>query len=655
MAVLHINLLGGFEARLASGEVLSLKGRKTQALVAYLALSPGQPRSREELVGLLWGDRGEEQARSSLRQSLSELRKALGEADHSPLIADRESVSLAAEALVVDVSAFEQSIDDGTPAALERAAELYRGDLLDGIGVHHPAFEDWLGDERRRLNERACEALSRLLDHHAAGDSETAIATGRRLLALDPLREATHRALMRLYASKGERALALKQYQACRDVLAAELGLSPEPETEALAEEIRKGAAGSGDAVDPAPEAVPVRESALPPDQPTIAVLPFTNLSGDPEQDYFAQGITQDIITELARFGSLRVVAQLSTFELGDRARDPKAAGRVLGVRRLVTGNLRKAGNRVRVSVQLIDCETGTHEWAERYDRELLDIFAIQDEIVHAIVVTLGGRIAAADTDRALRKRPERLEAYDCVLRGAYCADLYDRESLEEGHRLAEQAVAAAPTYARAYGQLAWFNATRSWFEPGNASHLDRAREFALEAVKLDPSDGQCWQFLGNIHLYRREFDQAERCNQQAQALNPNDLRVVATGAEVLAYLGRWEEALEALRQFEALEPLPPNWHWEVLGLIHFNLGRYSEAAETITRMSALNYWNHARLAACYSHLGNFEKAQEHLKAYMAEAPDASIQGYAQSENYFKNPEDLEPWLEGLRKVGLPE
>jgi TolB-like protein len=470
LAALHISLLGGFEARLASGEALALKGRKTQALVAYLALSPGQQRSREELVGLLWGERGEEQSRSSLRQSLSELRKALGEPGESLLTADRDSVSRNAEAVDVDVSAFERLIDEGTPTALEQAAELYRGGLLDGIGVHDPAFEDWLRGDRQRLNERACDAIAKLLDHQLAGDSETAIATGRRLLALDPVREATHRALMRLYAGKGERAMALKQYQACRDVLDAEMGIAPEPETEALVEEIRGSGAGE-------PKGMPVPEPAGEPrpnsDRPSIAVLPFTNLSGDPEQDYFAQGITQDIITELARFGSLRVVGQVSTFELGDRARDPKAAGRTLGVRRLVTGNLRKASNRVRVSVQLIDCETGVHEWAERYDRDLVDIFAIQDEVVHAVVIALGVRITAAERERALRKRPDKLEAYDYALRCDYCLDLYDRESLEEGHRLAELAVATAPSYARAYGRLAWFNATRSWFDPDNASHLD--------------------------------------------------------------------------------------------------------------------------------------------------------------------------------------
>ncbi len=172
MVALHIRLFGGFEARLGSGEALPLKGRKTQALVAYLALAPREPRTRDELVVLLWSERGEEQARSSLRQSLSELRKALGDTDGSPLIAGRDAVSLDADAVDVDVAEFEHLIDDGTPTALERAVELYRGELLDGIGVHDPAFEDWLRDERQRLHERACEALSGLLDHQAAGDTE---------------------------------------------------------------------------------------------------------------------------------------------------------------------------------------------------------------------------------------------------------------------------------------------------------------------------------------------------------------------------------------------------------------------------------------------------------------------------------------------------
>ncbi len=241
MAAVHISLFGGFEARLGSGEALPLKGRKTQALVAYLALPPGEPRARDKLTALLWSDRGEEQARSSLRQALSELRKALGDADPTPLVAGRDAVSLDADAVEVDVITFERLITEGTQETLEQASMLYQGELLDGLGVDDPAFEEWLRTERQRLHERAREAMTHLLDQQmAAGEADGAIATARRLLALDPLQEAAHRALMRLYADGGDRTLALKQYQACRDVLQAELGVEPAAETARLHEEIRR-------------------------------------------------------------------------------------------------------------------------------------------------------------------------------------------------------------------------------------------------------------------------------------------------------------------------------------------------------------------------------------------------------------------------------
>ena len=266
MATLYIDLLGGFAAHLGTGDALEIKGRKTRALVAYLALKPGRACPREELVGLLWGDRGEAQARSSLRQSLSELRKALGVAGDSVLIAGRDTVALDVKGVEVDAVTFERLADDGTAEALEAAAELYRGDLLDGIAVHDPAFEDWLAGERGRLRGRACDALNGLLGHHVeSGDARAAIATAGRLLALDPLQEAVHRALMRLYAGRGERTLALKQFRACRDALATELGVLPEAETEQLAEEIRGGDDAAEDR-EPGPAletAAPSAESVL--------------------------------------------------------------------------------------------------------------------------------------------------------------------------------------------------------------------------------------------------------------------------------------------------------------------------------------------------------------------------------------------------------
>ncbi len=307
MARLRVRLLGGFEARLDSGPELALKGRKAQALLAYLAVAPGLARSRDNLTGLLWSDRAEEQARGSLRQALAELRRALDGISPPPIDAGREAVMLDTRAVDSDVANFERLIAEGGPEALARAAELYRGELLEGLGSSDPAFEDWLAVERTRLGDLARDAMGALLDHlSTAGETERAVALARRLLALDPLREPVHRALMRLYAGQGDRTLALKQYRACREVLAHELDVAPEAETEALHEELR----GGGPAPAPASSGASSKVAPLPlPDKPSVAVLPFVNMSGDPEQAYFSGGITENIITGLTRFRELFVMA----------------------------------------------------------------------------------------------------------------------------------------------------------------------------------------------------------------------------------------------------------------------------------------------------------------------------------------------------------
>ena len=265
---------------------------------------------------------------------------------------------------------------DGTPEALEQAAALYRGDLLDGIGMRDPAFEDWLLVERQRLRQLAEEALTRLLTQSmAAGARERAAGAARRLLALDPLREAACRALMQIHAEQAQTAQALKLYETLRDRLHRELGVKPEPETAKLYESIRQRRAA------PAPprraaarrrraKAALARELPLP-SKPSIAVLPFQNLSGDPEQEYFADGMVEEIITALSRMRWLFVIARNSSFTYKGRAVDVKQVGRELGVRYVLEGSVRKAGNRVRITGQLIDAATGAHLWADRFDGEL--------------------------------------------------------------------------------------------------------------------------------------------------------------------------------------------------------------------------------------------------------------------------------------------
>ncbi len=240
MASLHVKLLGEFEIRDGSGAPLGPLGRKAQALLAILALNPGATLPRDRLSALLWSDRGESQARGSLRHALAELRKVLVDLDPAPLIADREMARIDPDTVEVDAVTFERLIDEDTVEALATAAELYRGNLLDGFDGRDAEFEVWLRTERERLRGRAGEALTHLLDQQVGSD---AIDTARRLLTLDPLNEATHRALMRLYAETNNRRMALKQYETCREVLQVDLGLEPEADTERLLVEIRASAA----------------------------------------------------------------------------------------------------------------------------------------------------------------------------------------------------------------------------------------------------------------------------------------------------------------------------------------------------------------------------------------------------------------------------
>src|SRR5439155_7675627 len=237
-ARLHLTVFGGFPARVERGSAIALPTRKSQALLAYLALPLGRAHPRDKLAALLWGGIREESSRASLRQALFAIRKALGEMDGA-LQQDGDALRLDPASVEVDVALFERAVKDGTPEALERAGELYRGDLLSGFVVDEAPFEEWVLGERERLRELALEALARLLAHQRkSGATEAAIPTALRLLALDPLQEPVHRTLMRLYAEAGRRGTALRQYQQCVSALGRELGVEPEAETKALYEEI---------------------------------------------------------------------------------------------------------------------------------------------------------------------------------------------------------------------------------------------------------------------------------------------------------------------------------------------------------------------------------------------------------------------------------
>ncbi len=349
---------------------------------------------------------------------------------------------------------FELLAAQRTADALAEAAALYRGDLLEGIDIRETAFEDWLRGEQERLRKAALGALERLLRHQVeAGDDAAAADTANRLLALDPFHEPVHRTMMQLYCRAGRREAAIRRYLSCAEILERELGIEPDEETKTLYEEIlreRTAPLGRTRKTDGVPG------DGSPSDKPSIAVLPFENMSDDPGQEYFADGIAEDVITALSRFRSLFVIARGSTFTYKGSAGDVTLVGRELGVRYVVEGSVRKAGNRVRITAQLIDAASGKHLWAERFDGALDDVFDLQDQITERIVVAVEPEIGARERERAKCKPPGSLDAWECLQRGLSHFYRANKTDFAEAVQLFCEAVALNPEFATAHAYLAF-------------------------------------------------------------------------------------------------------------------------------------------------------------------------------------------------------
>jgi TolB-like protein/DNA-binding SARP family transcriptional activator/Tfp pilus assembly protein PilF len=585
MAGLRIALLGGLE--ITGGKIAALASliRKTRALVAYLVLRGGRGQSREKLAELLWSNSAEEQARANLRQTLSLLRKALNGDGAASLVADGDRISLAGPDIELDVALFEQLVAEATPDALKRAAALYKGNFLDGFSLKEDSFESWARTERERLRHLASDALTRLIAHcDEVGDRERCVETATRLLILDPLRETAHRILMRAYAAQGRPASALKQFEACRDILKRELGVEPEPETVALYRELRqlRRAAPEGE-TDTAPK--PVAEGPPPPDKPSIAVLPFTNMSGDPEQEYFADGITEDIISALSHFKELSVVSRNSSFVFKGRAASLGDVREKLKVDYLVEGSIRKAGNRVRITAQLIDAKNDNHIWADRYDRDLADIFEVQDDVVRRVASTLVGRLEHERQERTKRQTNSQLKAYDLYLRAREHFFNWYLEDNRQARDLLESAIQIEPDYAAALALHSevllrmWLN---GW---SDRPEEDLAESFAAakRADEIDDQDSRTQTALGVAYLFQRRLEKAKHHFESALKLNPNDTRVLVYYSRQAVFDGDTKQAVELCHQAVTLNPYG-KYSWN-LGVACFVARRYGETIELFETM----------------------------------------------------------------------
>ena len=683
---IELSLLGGFRARLAAGESLQLPTRKSRGLLAYLAMKPDRPHARETLAALLWGESTETKAHNSLSQAVTALRKALAATSPAPLTIDAASLTFHSTTAEVDALSFERLAAGSSAEELERAQASYQGELLAGIGIREPAFEEWVDLERARLHALATEASRRLLALLAAsGEHLRAVDAANRLLVLDPLDESAHRALMRAYAAQGQLGLAVREYRSCVQMLRRELDVEPAAETTRLHEEIlhrqlgttprtgspRAEAVALDDTVQTVPDDEPpavtptLAKAARAPgprwlahgavmllasaalaatawfatrdpvpshdtvaDRPSLVVLPFENLSGDPAEEYFTDGMADDLITDLAKISGIFVIARDSAFAFRERPMSPEDIAKELGVRYVLAGSMRRERDRVRINVRLIDTTSGGHVWAERFDGTSEEVFDLQDRIAARIVDALALELLPGETLALERRETTEVEAHDAYLLGLAA---YYRHTPEDNARAAEhfeRAIAIDRGYSAAYTALAKVYARAMVGRQAYADALGifwsegytRARQLLEHAMAESNADFhvlRSWLALGK-HQNHHAIAEAER----AHSLNPNDADALEALAEALIFAGRADEGVAFARRAMLRNPTLLGRPLYLLGLAAFADGDARAAVQHIERAIAHAPARRAEfsglLAAALGELGERERGRDAFRDFSA-------------------------------------
>jgi adenylate cyclase len=413
--------------------------------------------------------------------------------------------------------------------------------------------------------------------------------------------------------------------------------------------------AGAGPAV------VDVEDLALP-EKPSIAVLPFDNMSGDPEQEYLADGITEDLITALSKIRWFFVIARNSTFTYKGKAVEVKQVAKELGVRYVLEGSVRKAGTRVRITAQLVDATTGRHVWAERYDRQIEDIFDLQDEMTLTLVGAVEPELSAAERERVVAKPPESMDAWESYQRGLWHMWLYAEDGNLEAETLFARATELDPGFAPAYAYGSYVQYSRvimGWTQDAEAS-LDAGMKLAQKALALDDKDPMAYFAVGRIHMMRGRHDDSIAALNTSVELNPSFAQSHHGLGMALTLAGRLDEAKDSLEMAERLSPRDPIlWASTVVHALACVLSGDHEdalhwARKTIQNPRSKGYWPHSVHAAALAHLGRVDEAREAVAAALEAKADLTL-SYLAKTLPTKDPGGLDPYLEGLRKAGLPE
>jgi DNA-binding SARP family transcriptional activator len=646
---LSLKVFGEFALLDGSGKAMTLPTRKTRALLAYLAVNADRPAPRSRLMALLWGDRGEQQARHSLNQALGTLRKLASNQGETLLDSDNDSVALRGDSVDVDLIRF-QALRISDPA---QACDFYKGPFLDGLSISETAFDEWLTATRAELQNLVCDTLERAADSAASdGNIESAIELAQQLTKLDPLREDAHRRLMQLLFDNGDRAGAMRQYQACMETLKKELNVGPDAATNALFDTVRADLP----TLRPSPT---TNDMSSGQNRSLIAILPFKNLSGEADLDVLADGLVEDTIAGLERFHVVSVISSTSSSRYRDERPNARVIGAELGAAYLLEGSVRKARNLVRITAQLIDAAIDQNLWAQRYDRPLENPFDLQDEVSTGIIAAIEPVLIDAESRKGREAEPSIFKSAK-LKQAVWHLYRFTKDNNAKAIEILNDVIAENPNGAGRYEALAmghFWDFIFGW-SPAPLESANKALIAAKKAVELDPNDPYKLSALSGVCCLLGNCDQANVNVNRAIELQPASAVPHGTKAWLCGHCGYPEAAIKSLETVLSLKMESPLISEYFVGgaLGHLALNNWEEAARlaemaTVRRPISLAGWVVQTVA--HHSAGNETEAARRFLNLVELRPDMTEE-WLTATLPIKSPELKEHIFTALRALGLP-
>ena len=675
--LVRLRLIGQMEAWTLTSESILPTGRKTRALLAILALASPRPVLRGKLAEMLWSRRPEEQARASLRQEIHRLLETLTPAGAQILAINRDHLALRPGTVWVDVEEVLRA-SPHKPAALS----LLDGELLEDLDGIDPSFDAWLAAERERLRDRARQLAENLLIEKT--EPEAVIPAAQQLLAIDRAHEGAWRSLMRAYAARGERGMAIQAYERCRVVLADQLDAQPSEETQKLLAEIR--------AASPAPTPIrsevsaPARfeprtpsrteqraearaegrqdpRASLPRGGSRVGVLPLQLVATTEAEAHLSTGLADEITSALARFRWMFLVSASSMARYATQTRDETAIRRAFNIDYLLDGTIQRIGPILRIGLRLLDLRAGNQMvWSRRFDAEDKDLLRLQDEVAAEVVAQIDPEILLIEAQRVTARPAQDANAYDLVLRAMPLILRLEQAPFMQAGELLRQAITVEPDYAAAYAWLAYWH----MFLVGQAWTTDRggimaeAERLAERAITLDPQDAKALAIAGHVRAFlHHRLQDGIALHERALIVNPNLPMAWALSGLAYAYLSELEEAELRLARYKKLSPLDPHAFLFDSGLTITALLKreYERAVELGRKTSQLNLGFSAGFKpylAALGHLGLREEAERVCARLLAAEPGFTVEGFL-AANPFSREADRELFARGLRLAGIPD